>query len=670
MTLLYDAVDFIIIQGCLLGFSTASTLNITWPDGTVDIIKQAPLNTYIAIKQGENIFQTPEAAAIDSNSSLLLRDGRDKPEFRIHYLNILAAEQSPLFMAEISKALHDPAVEVRTAASELIESLPQKLQLPLLVTLLDDETFELRKRSLALLVKTEQEAIYRWLIRYLQHSEPDMRLIVTEAFYGYFRKEEAMVIHKYQAIPHLIRRLEDPSLEVKLAAIKALGASEHYRATGPLVDLLTDQSETIRRAAARALGHVRERFVINALNSTLEAESSPGVMANILISLKRLNALDVDDQLRTLITSDRLGANEKTALLRNLFQEDSGSTVFHPAGLTTLVTNRLRNTNAEKDKPEEVAASLDMLAVLDPPSSVPTLINFLTSQNPAVQQSACFGLAKLDLKKLLASHLSTCSSRINENPTRFFQDADESIAKGRGKLDFPAVKRLLPGLQMNVLAEQLSLFSIESVPTEWLFEIASLEVAPLNSRLDALRTLTHRNDAPTEISDQLLFHGDATIQTLAILYWGEHGINGQSPEIIITRFNQLLEKDNSADIIDAIAGTVMKMPGKIALAVLDQWLFDSTKKDAIRNSLLAAVSRNQSYFEIVLELARRRHETFSLEAILALGLYKDKRAGNYLHRIYSNTDETSQARVAAAIAFYPENASTIIPFLTGTLTNK
>lgn len=644
------------------------SLKITWPDGAVDHISQPSINTYIVIRQGENSYQTRVTpVSTESGSSLLLPDGQNMSILQLPYLKILAAEESPLLALEINNALRHPSIEIRQSTSQFIKYLPQIQQLPLLVTLLEDESIELQKRALDLLVKTEQEATYRWLLSQLMHTAPAMRLIATEAFYDYFRKEEAMIIHKYQTIPHLIRRLDDSSLEVKLAAIKALGASEHFRATGPLIELLSNQPETIRQAAAQALGHVRERLVIKALNGALETESSPGVMANILISLKRLNAQGVDEQLRTLIISDRLEADEKTALLRHLFQHGEESTVFDPVVLTKLVMDRLLTIKNDKGISKKASASLDMLATLGSPFSIPTLTKFLTSQNPAVRESACFGLAKIDLKKLLTSHLSICSSVIKSDPSQFFQEMAESIIKNHSKLNFQEISKLLPKLQPAQLAENLSLISIESIPTVVLVKIVNLDTAPIMARKEALQTLIHRSDAPDEISDQMLFNENSSIQALAIRYWGEHGINNLPPEVITPQFNELVEKADSEIIIDTIASTIVKMPKRIALPLLNRRLISSTEKNAIRKALLTVISKNQLHIETVLELAKKRHDDINLEAILALGQYKDKRASNYLHHVYNNADETRQARVAAAIALYPTNASTIIPFLTGTL---
>ncbi len=95
-----------------------------------------------------------------------------------------------------------------------------------------------------------------------------------------------------EATHTLFATLADPSVEVRLATIEALGALQIPQATEPLLARLQDPDRPTRRAAARALGLIQQRTALAALvdayQTSNRVEEDPALREDLVVAIGRI----------------------------------------------------------------------------------------------------------------------------------------------------------------------------------------------------------------------------------------------------------------------------------------------------------------------------------------------------------------------------------------------
>ncbi len=90
----------------------------------------------------------------------------------------------------------------------------------------------------------------------------------------------------------LLGALDDPSPEVHLAAIEALGTMQVGQATEALATRLGSEDRSIRRAAVRALGTIRQRValgpLVDAFQHTNAREDDPALREDLVVAIGRI----------------------------------------------------------------------------------------------------------------------------------------------------------------------------------------------------------------------------------------------------------------------------------------------------------------------------------------------------------------------------------------------
>ena len=153
----------------------------------------------------------------------------------------------------------------------------------------------------------ENEILSRWLLDYLRHPMARVRQVTAQCYAALFHEEEAMVHRKYLAVPALIRLLDDSEPEVRIAAIRALGESERYRALEPLVDVLLagPAGHAEAGAAALALGELREGEAMSALQKALfRSDASAEYYSRVLRAIRRIDRAAGDQALTSFVSSE------------------------------------------------------------------------------------------------------------------------------------------------------------------------------------------------------------------------------------------------------------------------------------------------------------------------------------------------------------------------------
>lgn len=117
----------------------------------------------------------------------------------------------------------------------------------------------------------------------LQSQDPQQRAQAA-SFLGAQRISEA--------VPHLLKALEDPNEDVRAKVIWALGMLRSKDALKKLMPLMQDSDRDIRQAVARALMQIEEPEAIQVLESALKIESDEWVAKDIQMAIEHLRQFE------------------------------------------------------------------------------------------------------------------------------------------------------------------------------------------------------------------------------------------------------------------------------------------------------------------------------------------------------------------------------------------
>jgi HEAT repeat protein len=172
--------------------------------------------------------------------------------------------------------------------------------------------------------------------------------------------------------------LDSPDYEVRLAAVRALGARVHAgdpAGTKRLERLVDDPAEPVRSAAIAALALAKEDAVLGHILATHE---NPATRRLAFLALDKRAPIPVADLVRHLAQSDPAVAPEAARLLG-----ERGGT----AALKPLVAS------LKASRPEAPAAA-HALGALGGPDAVAALVRTLEERDPRLRRAAAEGLAR------------------------------------------------------------------------------------------------------------------------------------------------------------------------------------------------------------------------------------------------------------------------------------
>jgi HEAT repeat protein len=95
-----------------------------------------------------------------------------------------------------------------------------------------------------------------------------------------------------QAIPHLLKSLEDENVQVRVKVIWALGMLRSKGALKNLLLFMQDPERDVRQVTARALMQIEEPEAIETLEQALKIESDEWVVKDITAALKHLRQFE------------------------------------------------------------------------------------------------------------------------------------------------------------------------------------------------------------------------------------------------------------------------------------------------------------------------------------------------------------------------------------------
>ncbi len=186
--------------------------------------------------------------------------------------------------------------------------------------------------------KLEDDQSTAVLLDILPHASNQTICAISELFVEWYDEEEAAILTKAMALPHLLHAAEqskDPQATICL--LNAIGASESVRTRHTLAGLLaTADHEGVQVAVVRAMGNARHRGVIAQLNGTLQTTASPALAAEVLITLKKLTPAEQLADLWAQRADELPAASAALHLLQN-----SGSIVYERSDVLAVAAAAL-----------------------------------------------------------------------------------------------------------------------------------------------------------------------------------------------------------------------------------------------------------------------------------------------------------------------------------------
>lgn len=425
-------------------------IDIRWPSGLTQAIKNVDANQFITITEGEDKVQIDKRVKLRP-SGIIRRHGTDS----IDTDGILQALKS-----------RDP--QKKKAAINSLKDIYDEDTIdmaiePVIMTL-DDPDKEVRKEAVTFFCKLfkEEQTILR-----------------------------ATIYRRRLSVVPLLNLLHDPEPEVRLEAIKALGYSESYRAIIPVAQMLKDEDKGVRREAAIALGHLRDRRGIDYLLDTLKnSEEDSSVRSGAILSLIRL-----ESDITTEPVFEQMNAHDERTRLRAVetlkmaLSEDESVLLKRKEMIRPL-------QEALKDQSPEVRCeALKVIAHIKDPSLVPAVINALSDSSNNVRTDAINTLAGIK------------DSRAVEPLIELLSDKDHSIRIGAinalsGFMDKRTVPHLLKIMSDKNEAADIRLLIMSALrqinPSQWTKNIVLLVEDPSPEiRREAIRGISTLQDPGT-----------------------------------------------------------------------------------------------------------------------------------------------------------------------------
>jgi HEAT repeat protein len=573
----------------------AKEVNIVWPDGSMSEWHSLKADHYYRIQQADSSasIELPTASKpMAKYSSLNLAVGKDDPNNRIAYLQILASILGiESALPEFEIAAQDDDATVREAVVGLLEKHKSNNALYILTRTLQDTDASVAAKAVEALCAYEDEASVRWLLRAFKSPEPNVRVALAECFGYFYREEEAVIHRKYLALPYLIRLLQDPSAKVRSAAARALGDAERYRAVQPLLDALSDSDPAVRAQAVRALGLNREAKAVNAVLSILKSpEQTPEIHAQALIALKRLGWADFPITLHEYILG--LGAYKDIpadfrlgTIKFAIDNQEEGIVLSQDALLKNAIDLAKSSPNTLYQQNGGVAAA-ELIEILQGTSSqeaLPILLSLRHHENPAVRAKALQSLAVLDKDKQTA-YLQDGMSDGSVSVRLALLDTMEKLGITAKSLE-PLLLNALDGPDTRVPAIK-ALARIGNKPTLGrLLSIASHPGEPAVSVEAAANALADARLDGQDLPDSVYQHPDPSVRKAAFAFWLKHQAAFIPSDQMPARFNKAL--GDGDDSVKGLAGHALAGRREAwALRKIEACLADAEADRAVRAALL------------------------------------------------------------------------------------
>jgi HEAT repeat protein/DNA-binding beta-propeller fold protein YncE len=246
----------------------------------------------------------------DSVSDLASFTKHESPEFRAAAIDALIGTRNQQVVRFLNKALKDPDEHVRSRAAAGLSNWSSENSAKQLLTLLKDPSIEVRRNAATALAKAPKKEFLSTILEVLEdESDESIQLSLIQAvgqigspksadvLYGLSRTERTDVrisalaaltkVNDKRAMPTLIRMLDDPDEKIREKATAGIGFKGNVAGIPKLVEVRkSDQAESVRIAATRALGNIASNKCIPGLKNALHDEAK--VRCQAIIGLRRI----------------------------------------------------------------------------------------------------------------------------------------------------------------------------------------------------------------------------------------------------------------------------------------------------------------------------------------------------------------------------------------------
>ncbi len=651
--------------------TTPLTLTVEWPDGEISNYKNFPLNQYLKIKQGQTSPIPSTAGTITKKpaSTLSLSLGASNPWVRIKYIQwITQYAEKNQSLPELEAALADPVETVRLAAIALLKKYKNPDGLRLLLQSLSDKNAAIRRASVSAIRDYEQEESIRWLLRMFSDINSDVRIETAESFAFFFREEEAVIYRKYLAIPYLIRLLDDQEPLVRIAAIRALGDAEQFRAVAPLITRLKDPDIHVRTEAARALGLIREQRAIKPLLALLKnPHEPPPVKAHSLIALKRLAYAGIPSIFKQLLDIKKpseisLGLDTIIAILSNR----NDGPVYSRQKLVTLVDKWyshadtqffLSKTTLNEQIVEKIITILRHSGIT-PSKGLSN--NIIQIKNPEIRAKAYTALLKNSSPENVMLAIQGLSDPAESVRSAIFNAAE--------KINFiPPQKILVESLDNEktaLAAIKAAGKDLNSEMVNRLIDIAYDEEMSTPLRIEALTAASRFNGPAMPVNKTLLEHENGLLKIAALRYWNNSYKSHTQQKLPPPELSNAL-KNPDIDIKKAAIDILLLRKEPWARRTLVALLSDPALDISVRTYLIQTLSQSDLTYTpaILLKIAQNPLDPLNKLAIEQLVPIQTSLIEKFMWKQLNNPNIKAEIRILAAESLISKHGKQVLKIL-------
>lgn len=657
-----------------LGVSTAAvSVTVKWPNGETETFDGIVPNQYLTIEQERDTPVLAPKYIVQKQKpteKLLLTIAPHSVQAKIKYVQLLGYSSNiNQTLPEIEIALQSSIMGVRLAA---IEALQKKSAngFHLLIQSLDDEEPNIRQAAVLALRNYEQEESVRWLLRMFDDADDRVRIATIDSFAHFFREEEAVVHRKNLAIPHLIKLLSDSNSEIIVAAIRALGDAEQYRAIAPLVALLNSPDFLVKREAVRALGLLREQKTIKPLLKLLDTDvNEPAIVSQLLIALKRLSYAQIPsifEQLLDIKKPDGVLAGLKS--IEAILLDNEDGIVFNHTELVNLIdrwyfqieTQRYLAQN--KNEKQINQAIIDILLHAGVSAPIRLGEQLIQTNDPEIRANAYAALLKYGTSK----NITLVSHAINDHAPSVQNALLHLAAKGRIDLPLHFILELLKKEKTSLAATSALIYHPTSEVTNKLYALAHKESVNNTLRIKALEVLGNIGGLLPTLDEILLAHKNSAIREAALRYWNIRNKKHIQQELPPKPIALALKDANSEVVATALEVVISRNETWAQRAMLsalsDQQLSTDLKVDIIKKLSLA----NTTYAPVLLlKIAAGSNTRLSRVAIKSLLSMQSPLVEKFMWQLLTNKEEHDERRLLAAESLAPQYGEDVIEILQG-----
>ena len=646
-----------------LGSATHASIIVRWPDGSRSTHRDAPMDRYVTVSRRAGLKAGPEAA-VSAMTGRPPSPVGDAPEIRAaFYSGLTAAASTPGIDQLLRAVLFDPVEAVRTAAVTGLAEQKNGASLGLLVRFLEDPNDSVAALAVDGVCGFEDEDTTRYLLRTFSHPSALVRQHTANCFTRYnrdFQDQKAVIQRKGLAAPYLAALLADPDVRVRIAAARALGASEEFRGVPPLVELLKSTDQALTGEAVRALGLIRDRFALPELVKLLrQPGTAPATYAQLFIALRRLDYENLDAVLRdfadgrgtfgTVQPGERLGAF--LAIL-----ESPEGLVLSRDSVQQLAN--LAFTSSSRSESDSVLYAA-VASRSGTRSSASFLIPLLTHSSPKVRSAAYLARFHLDP----AGRTTLVSAALRDPDVTVRNNVLQQVAVDNVALPDYLFADALEDTQTGLAAAN-ALRGVGSEPVvgtlvDWIGD----STARNDLRIAALGALT-RSNHPVTLPDPVFEAADESLRIAMLRYEAS-----RLPEIVFSRasppFLQRYRRGKSAALRQAVFDFLLSRDELWAKQEVIT-LLQGTEMPELRRHVLDSLP--PGYFRdgwALLRIAANTDDPLRFEALRRLRGITDEQTVEGLKAIALDGNEDRKARVLAACALPAEVGREILPGLLG-----